>query len=138
MNGDQRAAEIARIIGTRVAQGSFNEADRQRLNQLVATEAGMSVEEADRRVRAYEADAQRVARETEERARQAADTAARAASISAWWFFGTMLLGALAAFFGAGASTSAARAAPMRSRTVQFFCFEIGAVSSIRTCSPAR
>lgn len=102
MNGDQRAAEIARIIGNRITQGNLNDADRQRLNTLIAAEAGLSPEEADRRVRAYEAEAQRVAQETEQRAREAANATAKAASLSAWWFFATMLLGGLAAFFGAG------------------------------------
>lgn len=100
MNGDQRAAEIARLIGNRITQGNLSEPDRQRLNQLVAAEAGLSPEEADRRVRAYEADAQRVAQETERRAREVADTAAKATSLAAWWFFAAMLLGGLAAWFG--------------------------------------
>lgn len=107
MNGDQRAAEITRIIGTRITQGNLSDGDRQRLNTLVALEAGMTPEEADRRVRAYEADAQRIAQETEQRAREAANAAAKAASISAWWAFATLVLGALAAWFGAarGAET---------------------------------
>ena len=100
MNGDQRAAEITRIIGNRIAQGNLNDADRQRLNQLVAAEAGMTQEQADQRVRAYEADAQRVAQETERRAREAADATAKAASLAAWWFFATMLLGGIFAWFG--------------------------------------
>lgn len=102
MNADQRAAEIARIVGLRITQGNLNDADRQRLNTLIAAESGLSPEEADRRVRAYEAETQRVAQETEQRAREAATATAKAASLSAWFFFGTMLLGGLAAFFGAG------------------------------------
>ena len=39
---------------------------------------------------------------------------------------------------GAASSRSSGRATPIRSRTVQFLRFEIGAVSSIRTCSPVR
>ena len=100
MNGDQRAAEITRIIGGRIAQGNLSDGDRQRLNQLVAAEAGMTQEQADERVRAYEAEAQRVAQETERRAREAADAAAKAASLAAWWFFATMLLGGLVAWLG--------------------------------------
>lgn len=100
MNGDQRAAEITRIIGNRIAQGNLNDGDRQRLNALVAAESGMTIEQADQRVRAYEAEAQRVAAETERRAREAADATAKAASLAAWWFFATMLLGGLAAWFG--------------------------------------
>ena len=100
MTTDQRAAEITRIIGSRIAQGNLNDGDRQRLNQLVAAEAGMTVEQADQRVRAYEVEAQRVAQEAERRAREAADATAKAASLTAWWFFATMLLGGLVAWFG--------------------------------------
>ena len=101
MNAEQRAAEVARLLTNRVTQGSFAPAERTRLSQLVAAETNMTVEEAGRRIDAYEADAVRVARETEERARVAADATAKAASLSAWWFFATMLLGGLAAWIGA-------------------------------------
>ena len=73
MNTEQRAAEITSLIGRRVANGSFSNDERQRLNTLVAAEAGVTPQEADQRVKAYEADAQRTAREAEERARRAAD-----------------------------------------------------------------
>ena len=101
MTTEQRAAETARILANRVTQGSFTPADRQKLNQLIAAEANISVEEAGRRVDAYEAEAQRLAREAEQRAREAADATAKAASLSAWWLFATMILGALAAWIGA-------------------------------------
>ena len=52
-------------------------------------------------MRAFEADAQRVAQETERKAREAADAAAKAASLTSWWFFATMLLGGFAAWLGA-------------------------------------
>lgn len=102
MSTDQRGAEIARIVGTRITQGNLNDADRQRLNTLIGAEAGIPADEADRRVRAYEAEAQRVAQEAEQRARQAADATAKAASVSAWFAFAAMLLGGLAAWLGAG------------------------------------
>ena len=115
MNSEQRAAEMARLLATRVSQGEFTGTDRQRLGQLIAAEANIPVEEANRRIAAYEADAQRVARETEEKARVAADATAKAASLSAWWFFATMLLGALAAWFGA----TRGWAAPMTSERLR-------------------
>lgn len=101
MNSEQRAAEMARLLANRVAQGEFAGTDRQRLGQLIAAEAGIPVEDANRRIATYEAEAQRLAREGEERARAAADATAKAASLSAWWFFATMILGALAAWVGA-------------------------------------
>lgn len=101
MNTEQRAAEITSLIGRRVANGSFSNDERQRLNTLVAAEAGVTPQEADQRVKAYEADAQRTAREAEERARRAADATASGASKAAFWLFAALLLGALASILGA-------------------------------------
>ncbi|MBY0338091.1 MAG: hypothetical protein K2X11_15860, partial [Acetobacteraceae bacterium] len=56
MTTEQRAAEITSIIGQRVAEGRFAEGRRERLNALVAAEAGLPPEEAARRVAAYEAE----------------------------------------------------------------------------------
>jgi hypothetical protein len=101
MTSEQRAAEISSLIGRRIANGSIAENDRQRLNALIAAEAGISPEEAAQRVQAYEAEAQRLARETEERARRAADAAANGAAIGAFWMFAALLLGAIASVLGA-------------------------------------
>lgn len=101
MTPEQRAAESARILANRVAQGSFPGNERTRLGQIIAAESGISPEEAGRRIDAYEAEAQRLARSAEETAREAADATAKAASLSAWWLFATMILGALAAWIGA-------------------------------------
>ena len=105
MTTEQRSAEIASIIGTRVTQGNLGDADRQRLARLVAAEAGIPEAEATQRIQATEAEAQRVAREAEQKAREAADAAATATASSALWFFATMLLGALAAIIGARSGT---------------------------------
>jgi hypothetical protein len=103
MSTEQRGAEITRLLGGRVASGSFTDADRQRLAALVAAEAGIPQQEAAQRIQSYEAEAQRTAREAEGRARQAADAAATGAATAAFAAFGTLLLGALAAVFGARA-----------------------------------
>jgi hypothetical protein len=103
MTTEQRGAEITRILANRVATGSLSDADRQRLGALVAAETGIPQQEAAQRVQAYEAEAQRLARETEQRARQAADAAATGASTAAFAAFGALLLGAVAAILGARA-----------------------------------
>ena len=104
MTTEQRAAEIGDILSRRVAQqGAFTDADRQRLAALVAAEAGISQEEAEGRVRAYDAEAQRLAREAEERARRAADAAATGAATAAFAVFAALLLGAVVAIIGARA-----------------------------------
>ena len=101
MTTEQRSAEIASLVGSRVAQGNLSDADRTRLARLVAAEAGIPEAEATQRIQATEAEATRVAREAEQKAREAADATASAAAKSALWFFATMLLGAIAAMLGA-------------------------------------
>ncbi|MFH5924636.1 hypothetical protein [Roseomonas xinghualingensis] len=105
MTPEQRGAEISSLIVVRVTDGNLSEADRRRLNQLVAAEAGIPEQEAATRVQAYEADAQRMAQETERRAREAADAAAKAAAMASYWIFGTLVLGAIAAIIGARTGT---------------------------------
>jgi hypothetical protein len=105
MSTEQRSAEIASILGRRVANGSFAGEERARLEALVAAEAGISPDEASQRVQAVEADAQRTANEAATRARQAADATARATSIGAFGTFAALLLGAIAAVFGARRGT---------------------------------
>ncbi len=118
MTTEQRGAEITRILANRAASGSLSDADRQRLAALVAAEANIPQQEAAQRVQAYEAEAQRLARETEQRARQAADAAATGASTAAFAAFGALLLGAVAAILGAraGARNVAAAGSAARRR----------------------
>jgi hypothetical protein len=101
MNTEQRSAEIASLLGRRVARGGFASEERTRLDALVAAEFGIPPEEASRRVQAVETEAQRTATEAATRARQAADATARAASIGAYGTFAALLLGAIAAVLGA-------------------------------------
>jgi hypothetical protein len=118
MNTEQRAAEITSLIGRRVANGSFSNDERQRLNALVGAEAGVAPQEADQRVKAYEADAQRTAREAEERARRAADATASGAAKAAFWMFAALLLGALASILGARKGMRNLMTVANRSRSV--------------------
>jgi len=101
MNTEQRGAEIATLLGRRVTNGELSQPDQQRMTALVAAEAGISPQEAEQRVRAYEAEAQRLATEAEARARRAADAAASGAATASFWVFAALVLGALAAVFGA-------------------------------------
>lgn len=101
MTTEQRAAELTTLIGRRVANGELAAPDRERLNALVAAEAGIPPQEAEQRVAAYEAEAKRLADEGEARARRAADAAATGAATASFWLFGALVLGAAAAVFGA-------------------------------------
>jgi hypothetical protein len=103
MTTEQRAAEMGDILSSRVAKDAFTDAERQRLAALVAAEAGIPQQEAEARVRAYDAEAQRLAREAEERARRAADAAATGAATAAFAVFAALLLGAVVSIIGARA-----------------------------------
>ena len=117
MTTEQRGAEIG-SISRRVSKGGLSDAERQRLGALVAAETGIPQEEAAGRVRAYEAEAQRLAREAEERARRAADAAAAGAATAAFAVFGALLLGAVVAIVAAraGARDLPAMRMPLRRR----------------------
>jgi hypothetical protein len=105
MTTEQRGAEISALIGKRVANGNLSDDDRRRLNQLVAAEAGISEQEAGTRIQAYEAEAQRTLQQAAERARVAADAAARSSAMASFWIFAALVLGAIAAIIGARTGT---------------------------------
>jgi len=105
MNSDQRKAEMGTLVARRVTDGQLSQADRDRLNRLVAAEYNLSPQDAQQRVQQAEQQATQAAQQAEERARQAADAAAKAASTAAFAVFGTMLLGAIASVLGARRGT---------------------------------
>jgi hypothetical protein len=105
MTPDQRRAEMARIVGNRVTSGGLGQPERERLANLAAAEFGIPPDQAQQRVQQMEAEATRVANETAQQAREAADAAARSAAIGAYWLFATLLLGAAAAVIGAKIGT---------------------------------
>jgi hypothetical protein len=107
MSPEQVTAEIARLTAQRVTQGEWSQAERQRLNALVARSAGVDQAEAARRVDATEAEIRTTLTQAEERARAAADAAAAGAATGAFWLFAAMLLGAVAAVIGARMGTRA-------------------------------
>lgn len=105
MTTEERSAEIATILGRRVQAGAFSILDRERLNALVAAEAQITPEEAGQRIEQAETEAQQALDRAEAQAREAADAAAQAAYLTAFAVFGTLLLGALGAVFGAQRGT---------------------------------
>ncbi|MBO1077236.1 hypothetical protein IAI58_16990 (plasmid) [Roseomonas marmotae] len=105
MTSDQRKAEIGTLATRRVTDGPLSQQDRDRLNQLVAAEYGISPQDAQQRVQQAEQQATQAAQRAEETARRAADGAARGASIAGFSIFGIMLLGAIASVIGARRGT---------------------------------
>ena len=59
MSSDQRKAEIGTLVTRRVTDGNLSQQDRDRLNQLVAAEYGLSPQEAQQRVQQAEQQATR-------------------------------------------------------------------------------
>ncbi|WP_245624513.1 hypothetical protein [Belnapia moabensis] len=105
MTSDQRKAEMGTLVTRRVTEGQLSQPDRERMNQLVAAEYGLSPQDAQARVQAAEQQATQAARQAEESARRAADAAASGTSMAAFAVFGTMLLGAIATILGARRGT---------------------------------
>jgi hypothetical protein len=92
-NGADMRDQVKRIILTSVAQGSLAPDDRSYLAQIVATQAGISPEDAQRRVD----DVYNKARSS---LTQAADTARKAGAFFSFWTFMSLLFGAVCATLG--------------------------------------
>jgi hypothetical protein len=98
------AAEITRIVGNAGRAQALPAADVRHIGQIVAQRSGLSQQDAEERVTTLHAQALSQLRETEVRARDAADKARRASAYGALWLFVSLLIGAftasLAATFG--------------------------------------
>jgi hypothetical protein len=109
MTRAQITAEIASLAGRRVVNGSLTDQERDRLSTLVAAQAGISKDEAARRVARMEQDATTALAQAAQQARKAAETAAQGAAISAKALFSGLLLGLAGAMAGAWIGTRHAR-----------------------------
>src|SRR6516165_7911712 len=105
----QITSEIATLAGRRVVNGSLTDQERDRLATLVAAQAGVSKEEAARRVARMEQDAVAALASAEQQARKAAETAARGAAAGAKALFSGLLLSLAGALVGAWLGTRHAR-----------------------------
>jgi len=109
MTRAQITAEITTLAGRRVINGSLTDQERDRLSTLVAAQAGISKDEAARRVARMEQDAVTALAQTSQQARSAAEAAARGAAVSAKALFSGLLLGLAGALVGAWIGTRHAR-----------------------------
>ena len=109
MTRAQITSEIATLAGRRVANGSLTDQERDRLVTLVAAQAGVSKEEAARRVTRMEQDAVAALAETEQQARKVAAAAAHGAAAGAKALFSGLLLSLAGALVGAWIGTRHAR-----------------------------
>jgi hypothetical protein len=109
MTRAQITGEIATLAGRRIVNGSLTDQERDRLTTLVAAQAGISKEEAARRVARMEQDAVAALANAEQQARKAAETAARGAAAGAKGLFSALLLSLAGALVGAWLGTRHAR-----------------------------
>ena len=109
MTRTQITSEIATLAGRRIVNGSLTDQERDRLATLVAAQAGISKEEAARRVARMEQDAVTALANAEQQARKAAETAARGAAAGAKGLFSGLLLSLAGALVGAWLGTRHAR-----------------------------
>jgi len=109
MTRAQITGEIATLAGRRVVNGSLTDQERDRLATLVAAQAGVSKEEAARRVAHMEQDAVTALANAEQQARKAAETAAHGAAAGAKALFSGLLLSLAGALVGAWLGTRHAR-----------------------------
>jgi len=109
MTRAQITSEVAALAGRRVVNGSLTDQERDRLATLVAAQAGISKEEAARRVTRMEQDAVAALASADQQARKAAEAAAHGAAAGAKALFSGLLLGLAGALVGAWLGTRHAR-----------------------------
>ena len=109
MTRAQVNGEIATLAGRRIVNGSLTDQERDRLTTLVAAQAGISKDEAARRVARMEQDAVTALANAEQQARKAAETAAHGAAAGAKALFSGLLLSLAGALVGAWLGTRHAR-----------------------------
>ncbi|MES2888104.1 MAG: hypothetical protein V4739_08820 [Pseudomonadota bacterium] len=94
-------AEVSRIFLNSVRTGALPPEDVRYVGQVVSQRTGLPAPEAERRVNETYARLQTTMRDTEQKAREAAETARKASSRGALWLFVSMLIGAFVASFAA-------------------------------------
>ena len=91
--------EVSRILARSLANGKLDDADQTYLVKLIAQRAGIDEAAAQQRLSEVEAQATRIARDAEQKAREAADAARKAVAVFSLWAFASMLVGAFVASF---------------------------------------
>jgi hypothetical protein len=99
---DQGAVQdVARLLGQRFVQGEWTSQQRDQLTNDVAKIANVSPDDARRRVDEVQNTINTTLEQAQQRVRQAAETVRRAIATAAYSAFAAMLIGLLAALFGA-------------------------------------
>jgi hypothetical protein len=93
----QSRAEVSRILVTSIANGSISQPDKDYLTQVVANRTGMSRQDAAKRIDDTYGQIQAAIQKAEDKAKEYADDARKAAIGLTLWSFAAMLAGAFAA-----------------------------------------
>jgi ElaB/YqjD/DUF883 family membrane-anchored ribosome-binding protein len=95
-----RCSKITTLIGER-AKGDWTPQQRAQLNDAIAKVAKISPDDARRRVDETENTINSAIQQTSDTARRAAEVTRQAAEGASFWVFASMLIGLIAALFGA-------------------------------------
>jgi len=107
MSPEQAGQDLGRLMMKRVQDGSWQDADKNRAAELLAHVNDSSVDDARAKLEATEVRIQEEFRVAEQKAKEAAETTAKALAAATYWAFFTVALGLLAA--GAGGHIGARR-----------------------------
>lgn len=94
-------AEVGRIIAMSIRNGDMSPADKSYVANVIAAQTGISQPDAEKRITDAIAKTKETVAKAEQTAREAADLARKAAASFALATFIAMLIGALAACYGA-------------------------------------
>jgi hypothetical protein len=94
-------SEVGRIMAVALRKGTLTSADRTYAAQVIASQTGLSQQDAQLRVDAVFAQAKSVAADAELEARIAADDARKAVAKTSLWIFVALLVGAFCASLAA-------------------------------------
>lgn len=107
MSPEQAGQDLGRLMTRRLRAGSWQEADKDRAVELLAHINNTSVADARTKLQATETRIQDELQAAEQKAKEAAETTAKALAAATYWAFFTVALGLLAA--GAGGHLGARR-----------------------------
>ncbi|MDB6121659.1 MAG: hypothetical protein JWQ71_652 [Pedosphaera sp.] len=109
-NNPAQSAKLTAAVGRMLKNeknGSVNPNDRQAVVSMLVSQNNMSEQEANQRVDRWIQDSQQTKAQTEQKARQAGDKAAKGVSVAGWLSFGMLVLGAVAAGLGGASGAKA-------------------------------
>lgn len=103
----QQKAQLTSSVEKLLKNGGSNPQDRQAVVSTLVSQGNMSEQEANRKVDSWVQDYQQAKTQTEQKARQVGDKAAKGVSMAGWGSFVMLVLGAIAAGLGGASGAKA-------------------------------